>query len=233
MRPDSGSSDGGGSFEFPWSTSFENGWCDYNEGNGSCYQTGSASFNIVTTPVHTGHYAAAFTVVGDGTGKSTNSRCQRDGDLPEQAYYGAWYYVPAFATNSGNWNLFHFQGRSTPDGSLRGLWDVSLVNDGNGGLRLSVLGYYPPPNTLVVPDMSGAPAIPIGSWFHIVMFLKRASDATGEVSLYQNGENILPPTNLPTDDSIYAQWYVGNLADDLNPAESTVYVDDVSIEPTL
>ena len=48
------------------------------------------------------------------------------------AYYGAWYYVPAPAANSGTWNLFHFQG-GVPGTTLRGLWDVSLVNMGSGG----------------------------------------------------------------------------------------------------
>jgi hypothetical protein len=97
---------------------------------------------------------------------------------------------------------------------------------------LSVRGYL---SNLIVPDMSGAPAIPIGSWFHVVMYLKLAADATGEVDVYQNNDRILYAPNLitDTDNSIFDQWYVGNLADSLNPAESTVYVDDVTIEPTL
>ncbi len=224
--PDSGSADGGVSFEFPWSTGFENGFCDYFEGNGSCYTTGSASYKIVTAPVHSGHYAAAFTVVGDGTGTSTNSRCHRDGDLPEQAYYGAWYYIAALATNSGNWNLIHFQGGS----DLHGLWDISLVNNADGGLHLMVADYV---KNSSIPALSATPEIPIGHWFHIEMFLKRAADATGEVSVYQDDVPILQAPNRITDDTTYGQWYVGNLATDLNPAESTLYVDDVTVGATL
>jgi hypothetical protein len=150
--------------------------------------------------------------------------------LPQQAYYGAWYYVPALATNSGNWNLIHFQGGASPgDASqLKGLWDISLVNDNSGGLRLAVYNFLGS-----TPDLSGAPPIPIGSWFHIEMFLKRAADATGEVSVYQDGVSIAHLTNIITDDTTYGQWYVGNLATQLDPAESTLYVDDVSVGGAL
>ena len=197
---------------------------------GFCYAFGAASYKIVDSPVHSGHYAAAFTVIAESD-KGTNSRCFRQGALPQEAYYGAWYYIPTLATNSDNWNLFHFQG-TVPDGGGTQGWDLSLVNNNNGGLRLSVRGYLA---NVTVPDMSSAPAIPIGTWFHVVMYLKLAADTTGEVSVYQDGVRILPATNLATDtdNTIFDEWYVGNLADDLNPAQYTLYVDDVSVEPTL
>jgi hypothetical protein len=74
-----------------------------------------------------------------------------------------------------------------------------------------------------------ATPIPIGEWFHLELYLKRAADATGEVALYQDGELLFRATDLITDDSDWAQWYVGNLATDLTPPESTLYVDDVTI----
>jgi hypothetical protein len=65
------------------------------------------------------------------------------------------------------------------------------------------------------------------------MFLKRASDATGEVQVYQDGVSVLHQIGIITDDSAWAQWYVGNLATNLTPPESTIYVDDVSISGSL
>jgi hypothetical protein len=78
-------------------------------------------------------------------------------------------------------------------------------------------------------DSSGAPAMPIGAWFHVEMWLKRATDATGEVSVYQDGVSVLHLTHPITDDSTFQQWYVGNLSTNMNPVESTLYVDDVSV----
>ncbi len=220
-----GAVDAGRSFAFPWRTGFENGFCEYQQGGGFCYATGTASYRVVDAPVHAGRYAAAMTVFGDGTDANSQSRCVREGVLPTQAYYGAWYYVPSIPTNNGVWNLVHFQGGSG-SGPLHYLWDLSLKNDGNGGLRLDVLDYLPH-GTL--PGLAGAPAIPVAAWFHVELFLKRASDATGAVAVYQDGQAIWQVDNLITDDSQVGQWYLGNLATDLDPSESTVYVDDVTV----
>ncbi len=212
-------------FDEPWSTGFENGVCDYYVGNGSCYTTGSASYRMVEAPVRTGHYAAAFTVLADGTKASTDSRCHRDGVLPQKARYTAWYYVPELANNSDNWNLIHFQGGQGPTERLDNLWDVSLVNDEEtGALRLIVRSMQ-----FLASSVTGAPVVPIGTWFSIEVVFKRASDATGEFSVYQNGTPILQATDLITDNTPYGQWYVGNLAVKQDPVESTLYVDDVSV----
>ena len=93
----------------PWSTSFEDQFCDYTQLAGFCYAEDNASYTTVTSPVHSGQFAAAFSVVaGDTNGHQT--RCVRQGLLPAAAYYGAWYFIPASATNTALWNLIHFQG---------------------------------------------------------------------------------------------------------------------------
>ena len=111
--------------------------------------------------------------------------------------------------------------------ALHNLWNVTLVNGSNGDPELIAYsplnGQYP---------LNPTTPIPIGSWFHIEFFLKRAADATGEVALYQDGALLFDVTNLITDDSSFGQWYVGNLADHLAPPDSTLYVDDVSISAT-
>src|SRR5450432_94215 len=81
----------------PWSTSFENRFCDYTQLGGFCFADVPASYRTVTSPVHSGQFAAAFSVTtADPAGNQT--RCVRQGALPPAAYYGAWYYVPALAT---------------------------------------------------------------------------------------------------------------------------------------
>ena len=61
------------------------------------------------------------------------------------------------------------------------------------------------------------------------MYLRRAADATGEVTVYQDGVVAYHLVDLVTDDTSWGQWYVGNLATGLAPADSTLYVDDVAI----
>jgi hypothetical protein len=211
------------SIGLPWSTGFEEGFCDYMQPMGFCYRTGRSSFSLVTSPVHSGLYAAAFTVPGAVDGGS-QARCVEQGVFPAAAYYGAWYYVPASATNSGNWNLVHFQG-GVPGQVLHGLWDLSLVNLSDGGLHVALFDFL----NGATPDTSAVPPIPIRQWFHVEVYFKRAKDATGEISMWQDGVLAARLTNLATDNTDWGQWYVGNLATALAPALSTVYVDDVTI----
>jgi hypothetical protein len=208
----------------PWTTGFEDGFCDYAPPLGFCFATGSGSYKIVTSPVHTGDYAAAFSV-SDTDDAGSQARCVEQGVFPRAAYYGAWYYVPASAVNSGVWNLFHFQG-GVPGQLLHGLWDVSLVNLADAGpLHVVSFDFL----TGGTPDASAVPPIPIGQWFHLEVYFKRASDATGQLTILQDGEVAVNLTDLATDDTSWGQWYVGNLATALLPHASTVYVDDVTI----
>ena len=207
-----------------WTTGFETGFCDYMRAGGICYASPEASYRIVDEPVHSGSHAAAYFVTSDPSNRALQARCFREGALPLEAVYGVWFYVPSLATNTGNWNLVHFQG-GVPGGSLHNLWDISLRSADDGRLFAYLFDFL---NAGIrVPN--AAPAVPIGSWFHLEFRLRRASDATGEVALYQDGTLLIELTGLPTDDTDYGQWYVGNFADALTPPASTIYVDDVTI----
>lgn len=210
-----------------WTTGFETDFCDYMRAGGFCYSSPAASYGVVDTPVHGGRSAAKFSVIGDVDVDGGQARCFREGALPRDARYGAWFQVPSPATNTGNWNLMHFQGGAPND--FHGLWDVSLGSNDDGSLYLYLFDFLGP-GARRPADTTALP-VPIGTWFHVELRLQRAPDATGEAALYLDGALVLGFTDLPTDDSAYAQWYVGNLANDLSPADSTIYVDDVTIAP--
>ncbi|MES1175601.1 MAG: hypothetical protein ABUL62_14870 [Myxococcales bacterium] len=210
----------------PWSAGFEDRFCDYTEVAGNCY--GDDPYTLTTEEVHNGRFAAKFVAMGDGG----QTRCIRRGVLPDAAYYGAWYYIPVAPIPPGKtdpnynrvlWNLFHFQSPDQPN-----LWDVSLRPDSKGDWDLFI--YDPYAGRLFSgPDPS---PVPIGSWFHIEFFLKRAPDATGAFALYQDDTLLVEANNLKSDYSKYTEWYVGNLGERLQPPDSTLYVDDVSIRAT-
>jgi hypothetical protein len=175
---------------------------------------------LVDSPVRSGNSAAAFTI---DTASGYQSRCLVQGELPEAAYYGAWYYVPALSTNYSVWNLLHFRG-GTPS-AQHGLWDVSLRNGSDGNLEAYVYDFLHGTNHFGVDP----PPVPIGAWFHLEFYLRRAADETGAIALYQDGQLVVEATGLVTDDSDWGQWYVGNIANALSPPQSTLYVDDVTL----
>jgi hypothetical protein len=209
----------------PWSTGFENAPGDsWLPGDPStCYASAGARFQIVTTPVHSGQHAAAFTI-DTAVASPSQTRCIKQGVLPAAAYYGAFYYVPTTATNLVNWNLLHFQGANAADAAAaHGLWDVSLTNASDGTLHAVVYDF------LRTRTLQTAGAVPVGVWVHLEVFLRRAADGTGQFTLRRDGQVILDLTGLSTDDSRWGQWFVGNYALAISPPSSTVYVDDVMI----
>jgi len=224
-----------GPIEVPWSNGFESGFCEYSGDDGFCLERPD-QMAIVAEPVHSGSYAAAYTT---STSTNTQSRCVRKGSFPPEPYYGAWYFIAYVPKNVWLWNLFHFQGGNTPGETFHDLWDVSLVKKDNGSYRLELYNFPDgwEPIAAVVPNQSNAPSVPIGKWFHIELYVKRAADSTGEFRLYQDGALILQATGLPTDDAKYGQWFVGNIAEPSKGSQarvdSTVYVDDVSVATTL
>jgi hypothetical protein len=231
---DGGASGDAGGLEplaVPWSTGFENGFGDWQQppSQGFCYALGGASLAIVNSPVHSGAHAAAFTVDTTTDASASQTRCVRQGVLPAAAYYGAWYYVPAPAANTGNWNLFHFQGASVPDGTFaHGLWDVSFSTAPGASIHAYAYDFL----RGTVPDASAAPPVPIGSWFHLEVYFRRAMGGTGQFTVYQDGRIVTDTSGVATDDSAWGQWFVGNLATALNPPLSTLYVDDVTVKDT-
>ena len=209
--------------EMPWSTGFEGGFCDYERAFGQCYDDGDASHDVVSEPVFKGKSAAAFRVNANTYPDASQTRCFLQGELPVDAMYGAWFYFPALVENRGNWNLMYVQG--TPGIDL-GLWDVSLHNGPDGKLYLHVYGHelsYPPQNEVV--------PVPIGEWFHVEFRLRRATNPTGAVALYQDGVLLQAMSGIVTDRYEFHEWYLGNWGDNLIPSESTVYVDEATIRP--
>jgi len=211
----------------PWKTSFEAGFCNYtDDGSGFCYADPDSSQRLVSSPVHSGSYAAAFDMDPSSSGSQRQTRCVRGGVLPVEAYYGAWYYVPSDLAGASDWNLFHFQG-GQPRSLLHALWDVSMEETPGIGLVVYIYdarqdGHY---------GQAEPKAIPRDRWFHLEFYLKRAADATGEVALYQDGEEVVRRTGIITDDSPFGEWYVGNWAAELanTPSTVSVYVDDVTV----
>ena len=224
-----------------WHTGFENDFCDFEQAGGYCVEDPQASNRIVTSPPpHGGKFAAAFTV-NDSNGAGYQSRCVRQGALPTAAYYGAWYYFPTLVVNPRSWNLFHFrggdaanvrsdlQGEDQAGSDVHSLWDVSVENDGNGGLRAFVFEF----SSMTTHTPTNAPPFPVGQWVHVQFYFKRAANAKGEVALYQDGKQLLDLTGVVSDDSNWGRWYVGDYSKGLQPPDSTIFVDDVSIDDSL
>lgn len=211
--------------EADWATGFEDGFCGYQRARGYCYSDEDAGFEIVRSPTLSGRFAAAFTIDTDPDLVGNQVRCVRQGQLPKAAYYQASFYVPSGTTAAGNWNLMHFRGGDDVGGDLHGIWDVSLEVRGDGTLAPYLRAPFNNPVMNVAEDVE----LPTDTWVTLTFYWKRGTDSDGEVALYLDGDRVIHRSGFTTDDSFWGQWYIGNLASNLTPLKSTLYVDDVAI----
>lgn len=211
-----------------WQTSFERGFCDYVLSHGFCYASPEATYEVVDSPVRSGRFSAAFSVTTERGADGGQSRCVREGTLPQSARYGAWFFIPELVENRATWNLMHFQG-SIPPGDIHYLWDVSLSTGDDDQLYAYLFEFVGGVDDAHVPTVRRP--IPIGRWFRLEFRWLRSDTNDGAVSLYLDDELLIELEEHITDDSTWAQWYVGNWADRLTPPSSTVYIDDVYIQP--
>ena len=72
-------------------------------------------------------------------------------------------------------------------------------------------------------------AVPIGQWVHFEVFLKKASDATGQLTVWQDDVEILDAEGVVTAETDWIEWSVGGASNDVAPAPAFVYIDDATI----
>jgi Polysaccharide lyase len=145
---------------------------------------------------------------------------------PPDAYYGAWIYVaPGFSV--GSWlSVVHFRGSHTGDGTdAFATWDINLYPQLDGSLAAQLYNYV----TLKDLQQSIPIAFPIGRWVHFEVFLKKASDATGQLKVWQDDVEILDSEGVVTADTDWIEWSVGGASDNISPAPGFVYIDDATI----
>ena len=73
--------------------------------------------------------------------------------------------------------------------------------------------------------------VPMATWVHFEIFYKKAPDATGRITIWQDGTQILDLPNVVTAPNAWTQWDIGGASNDVSPA-ATVYFDDAAISLT-
>ena len=72
----------------------------------------------------------------------------------------------------------------------------------------------------------------MGKWVHFEIFYRKAADATGRITIWQDGVQILDHANVATAPTDLLQWDVGGGSNDIAPSPATVYFDDATISLT-
>jgi hypothetical protein len=212
-----------------WWTDHETGTSDWvRNAEGSTWTSAGGQLDVVTTPVRSGRYALRSIVMSPPNGSPLSAAvAQRNGIMPVDAYYSAWYYVPAAVTATGYWLFFKFRSRvDAADATTNvDVWDFDFLPGSNGGMEFSLFGHV---NRNTEPALA-MPPVPIGQWFQVEAFLRATNDNTGRLTIWVDGTPIFDVQARPTLPSPFVEWQVGGITERITPPMATFYVDDAAI----
>jgi hypothetical protein len=213
-----------------WRGTFEPGdlseWTGDGEGNVYTQNTGGANPAATTAMAHSGRYGGIFTIAPSASMAST-SYLFRDQPSPPEGYYSAWFYVPSTIAVGAWLSLTHFSGSETGDGkNVFAIWDVNLYPLPTGGLAAQLYNYVTGVNTRQTVPVP----FPTDAWTRLEVYLSKATGPTGDLTVSQNGVQILQKVNIPTVSNDWVQWDAGGAADATTlPSPSYLYMDDAAI----
>jgi hypothetical protein len=217
-----------------WSARFETG--DFSEWTATPGGTATAfpapnMFEASTERVHHGSYAAKLTVAPGTDGAQANVGLVRSGNLPVEAYYSAWYYLPRTVIVGTYWVIFKFRMRTVADdpSTSTELYDLDLTNLPSGEMSLRLYNHVTAGDVALDVD---APVLPVGQWFQIEAFYRNAADSTGRLTYWLDGRPIVDvagPSGSPTP---WVAWDVVSVAVNLTPSPAVLYVDDCAVSRT-
>lgn len=214
-----------------WTARFEGGTFEEWTGiPGGSADTSSAtgSIDVSGDHAHAGLFAAKLVIEAPSGAGPQSAGMSRRGSLPAEGYYSAWYYLPLTVQVGQYWVIFKFRRRGVVDdpSSESELFDLGLGNDANGEMTLQLFDHRV---GAVVPLQVPELVVPIGVWFQLEAYYRNASDSTGALSVWFDGNPIVDLEGITTSPTPWVEWDVVSLGNTLTPTEATLFADDCAL----
>jgi hypothetical protein len=214
-----------------WSAQHESGdlreWKAGGKGDGAAALP-DTSLAVSTDYAHGGKYAVKLSNAAVSAYEEV--RLWRMDQVPQAAYYSAWYYLPRGYQTSDDWTIMQVRVPFAADsGTISQLLDVDLRSLPGGDLILSVYDHRQEYLRAATPDP--AVTVPIGQWFQVQAFFDYSSGPDGRFALWLN-DHLLYDLSRPFTVAGTVYFSVCSVSQALSPADSAIYVDDAAISLT-
>ncbi len=210
-----------------WQAGFETGDISEWTAHGDWLRQGNtATYQVQTKIVKSGEYAVQLTI-DTSSGSSQAAYLFYWDQLPNAAYYSAWYYIPANIDTEDWWNVM--QWKSTYNGDSDYSRPVFVLDGAIFGQTALSLCYLPDRDVDKQCWKQTTAALPQDQWVHIEVYYER-DKVDGHVIVWQDGVKLFDITGYPTvlsDGTLY--YSVNHYTDGINPDVSSIYIDDVVI----
>lgn len=214
-----------------WSADHENSeleqWQEGGDYYGGEYEWGSGSFSVDDGTGRNGSRGLTTYIDTDYRDEPSQGVrvYRRIEDAP--AYYSVWLKLEERHSVEEWWSIFLFHARDsveTLDDDVS-LWDVRVVEDGDGAMALQFFDHDTMDGTL---DAKAGRVEP-GEWFELSAYVDYQPPNATRIRILHNGALLFDLKALHTSLQANVFWALGNGADSLAPSESTIYLDDAAI----
>lgn len=188
----------------------------------------SGSATTATGPARSGLRSLQATITTRGLGSPVSAAMvQKQGLLPQELYYSAWFYLPAAVRPTNFLILFKLRSRTNANDPATEVevYDLEIRTNTDGTLSLALFDHMTNSGT----PFNAGPAISVGRWFHLEAFLRATQDASGRLDVWMDGVPVLTPKVGVTMPSPYIEFSVGAVSEDMTPTTGSVLVDDAAI----
>lgn len=208
-----------------WSANTETGdvsqWEQGQVGE-AVFNTGTGSITASTDVAHSGSYSLKMSI-SDARGQTQAARILRWHDNPAQGYYSVWFYFPRIYHPDQWWNVLQFKSSNGTDNVPTWVLNVGNRPDGSmyfylwDGLTNKSYSQFKRVN------------IPLQQWFQVKVYLRRATEKTGRITIWQDGVLLFDVDEVKTAIANNVHFGIGNYTDNIFPSDPVIYADDAEI----
>lgn len=214
-----------------WSAQHEQGdlseWEEGGDYYGGEYEWASGSYSVEPDSGRDGSYGLIATIDTHANDEPSQGVrvYRRIEDAP--AYYSVWLKLAEHHSVTEWWSIFLFHAR---DDTLSlendvSLWDVRVVEDRDGVMTLQFFDHDTMQGT--IDERAGR--IQEGEWFELSAYLDYRPPDDTRLRILHNGALLFDMKARHTSREGNVFWALGNGSDELDPSESTIYLDDAAI----
>jgi hypothetical protein len=210
----------------------------YRDFGGGEFDSGCAGVQPSNEVARSGLYSLKLTICAPCGTPSSGARMFRGSESWQypDLYYKVWYYVPRVYTVTGSgipgddafWNILQWKSRAADPPRNDPFFMLNIGNRPDGTMFL----YLYDSNARVSYGQT-VMDVPIGQWFSIEALYKSRGDATGQITIWQDGTllwNITGvQTRYPDHEGGVTEWSVNNYSNGVTPTPTTLFIDDAEI----
>lgn len=185
------------------------------------FNTGTGSVSISHDVAHSGSASLKMTISG-ASGTTQAARILRWYDNPVEGYYSVWLDFPRVYRPAAWWNVYQFKSLGTESDPT---WVLNIGNRPDGSMFFYLWDAitrtsYPPLSSLNIKP---------NQWTQVTAYLRRATDDTGRITIWQDGVLLFDVDHVQTALADNVHWGIGNYTDDISPSDPVIYADDAEI----